>query len=373
MTPAARVVVALAYDQDAERWRERHARGEVLDATPYGYHRAADRFAMAWTRSHPESAAESRARRALAARLGFDVVHIWRNRRLLREADVIWTHTEREHLAVAAVLGRGGPPVLAQSVWLWDAWPRWSAARQRSVARLLRRHAIELVHSPVNLADARAAVPGRRVELVPFGSATLPSVRGVEPVAPPLVLAVGNDVDRDWPLLADVAARLPGLRFRVVSASRSARETSWPTNVERVLVATRDSLSLAAGEAACIVVPLRDNRHASGTTSCIEAMGAGRPMVVSRAGGLDAYVRGAARLVEPGDAAGMALAVEEAVAGRVAAPAAGELEARGLTQGDYVERYARVTEWLLGEAWDDAISRFAPLRGPIPRPARAAR
>ncbi len=373
MTPRARVVVALSYDQDPERWRERHARGEVLDATPYGYHRAADRFEMAWTRSHPESARQARVRRALAARLGFDVVHVWRNRRLLRSADVIWTHTEREHLAIAAVLGRRGPPVLAQSVWLWDAWPSWSPARQRRTAALLRTHAVEVVHSPVNLADAHAAVPGRRVELVPFGSATLPSARGVEPASPPLVLAVGNDVDRDWPLLARVAARLPGLRFRVVSASRTARETAWPANVERVLVATRESLIRDAGEAACVVVPLRDNRHASGTTSCIEAMGAGRPMVVARAGGLDAYVRGAARLVEPSDAAAMALAIEDAVAGRVAAPALGEVEARGLTQADYVERYARITDWLLGAPWDDAVSRFAPVAGPIPRPARAAR
>ncbi|WP_146792210.1 glycosyltransferase [Agrococcus baldri] len=373
MTRIPHVVVALSYDQDPERWRARHARGEVLDATPYGYHRAADRFAMSWTRSHTESALVGRVRRKLAARLGFDVVHVWRNRALLRGADVIWTHTEREHLAIAAVLGSGGPPVLAQSVWLWDAWPRWGPARRRGIARLLRRHAVEVVHSPVNLGDARDAVPGRRVELVPFGTATLPSVRDDAPSSTPLVLAVGNDIDRDWPLLAVAAARLPEVRFRVVSGSRAARETSWPANVEHVRTATRASLAASMREARCVVVPLRENRHASGTTSCIEAMGAGRPMVVSRAGGLDAYVEGVARLVDPGDADELTRAVAAAVAGRVPAPPLGAEAARGLTQADYVARYVRITEWLLGEDWDDAVSSFASLQPPeLRHPAAAA-
>lgn len=371
MTRRQRVVVALSYDQDPVRWRERHERGEVLDATPYGYHRAADRFDMAWTRSHPERAAVARARRALAARLGFDLVHIWRNRALLRGADAIWTHTEREHLAIAAVLRGSGPPVLAQSVWLWDAWPDWGPRRQRRVARLLRRHAVEVVHSPVNLAAARRAVPDRRVELVPFGSATLPSVRGTEPARPPLVLAVGNDADRDWPLLADVAARLPGLRFRVISSSRSARTTRWPSTVELVRTTSRERLNAAMREAACVVVPLRDNRHASGTTSCIEAMGAGRPLVVSRAGGIEAYAEGVARLVEPGDPDALARAIAEAVAPGAAVPEEGAHAARGLTQADYVERYARITAWVLGGEWDASVSRFAPLAGDVTHPAPA--
>lgn len=357
-----RIVVALSYDQDVERWRERHARGEVLDATPYGYHRAADRFDLAWTRSHPESASVSRVRRALAARLGFDLVHIWRNRALLRGADAVWTHTEREHLAVAAVLRGAGPPVLAQSVWLWDAWPRIAPWRRRWIARQLRRHAIEVVHSRINLQDARAAVPGRRAELVPFGTQALPSVRAESAAQPPLVLAVGNDIDRDWALLATVAARLPRLRFRVVSTSRAAGEIDWPANVERVRSATRESLTASMREASCVVVPLRHNRHASGTTSCIEALGAGRPLVVSRTGGLDDYVDGTARLVEPGDADALARALEDAVAGGVPAPEAGAGEQRGLTQADYVERYVRITDWLLGGAWDASISAFAALR-----------
>lgn len=372
MTPRPKVVVALSYDQDAVRWRDRHARGEVLDATPYGYHRAADAFDLRWTVSHAEGRLAGRIRRALAARLGFDVVHVWRNRALLRRADAIWTHTEREHLAIAAVLGRRAPPVLAQSVWLWDAWPGWGRARRRLVAALLRRHPIEVVHSEVNLVDARAAVAGRRVELLPFGTQALPSVRGDRPVEPPVVVSVGNDADRDWPLLAAAAERLPELSFRVISSSRAARDVRWPPNAERIASVTRASLTAAMREATCVVVPVRPNRHASGTTSCIEALGAGRPMVVSRAGGLARYVEGAARLVPPGDADALTSAIRAAADGRVEAPAPGEDRARGLTQADYVERYVRVTRWLLGADWDPAISRFMPLAPDVTPSDRAA-
>lgn len=354
-------MVALSYDQDVERWRQRHERGEVLDETPYGYHRAADRFDVAWTASHPERPLVRRARDSLSGRLGFDIVHIWRNRRLLRSADVIWTHTEREHLAVAFVLRGGAPPVIAQSVWLWDAWPGLSGARRRLIATLLRRHAVELVLSRVNLADARRGVPGRRVEFVPFGSAALPSVRSDPPGSPPLVLSVGNDSDRDWAVLARAAERLPGMRFRILSGSRAARGTDWPGSVEPVTTATRETLIASMREASCVVVPLRHNRHASGATSCIEALSAGRPLVVTRAGGIDAYVEGSATLVAAGDAAALADAIDAAVHGAGVSPREGVEVDRGLTQADYVERYARITLWLLGGPWDGAVSEFVTL------------
>ncbi|WP_404311370.1 glycosyltransferase [Agrococcus terreus] len=358
------VVVALSHEHDVAAWRARHERGEVLDATPYGYERAGDRFRMAWTEPGAEGRLVARARRALAARLGFDVVHAWRNRALLRSADVIWTHTEREHLAVAALLGRGGPPVLAQSVWLWDAWPSMPPWRRRLVAALLRRHRVEAVHSAENLAASRAAVPGRRVELVPFGSTALPRVaHRPAAVEPPVVLAVGNDIDRDWPLLARAAAEVPEARFLVISGSRAARRAEWPGNVDRRARTSRAELVAAFSAASCAVVPLRPNLHASGTTSCIEALGAGRPLVVSRAGGIEAYVEGTARLVPPGELEPLVAGIRDALAGRLAGARPCEAEARGLGQGDYVERYVRITRWLLGGPWDSRISAFAPLTG----------
>ena len=91
----------------------------------------------------------ARVRRALAARLGTDVVHAWRNRALLGSADVVWTHTEREHLAVGLVRAtlprRRRPAVLAQSVWLWGRWDALGRARRRRCAGVLRGPAVAAV------------------------------------------------------------------------------------------------------------------------------------------------------------------------------------------------------------------------------------
>ncbi|HWV49423.1 MAG TPA: glycosyltransferase [Microbacterium sp.] len=368
---APHVVVVLGADQDAVAWRQRYARGETLDETPYGYDRAEPAVRLSWTRAATESPRARRRRRAIAGRLGFDIVHVWRNRRLIRSADAVWTHTEREHLAVALLqmlVPRGRRvPVLAQSVWLWDAWPGWGAAHRRLIAKLLRTHTIEVVHSRVNLDVARRSVPGRTVELVPFGSATsaTSSGRGDDLATEPFVLAVGNDADRDWRVLAAAAGRMPDARFRIASSSSRARSIDWPANAIVRPAATRAELSELYATASVVVVPLADNRHASGATACIEALGAGRPLVVTKVGGVEDYVRGEARLVDVGDAESLANALVDALAGRIDAPSADAAARRGITQRDYVNRYLRVTEWMLGlQEWDAAVSEFAPVSSP---------
>ena len=47
----AHIVVVLNAEQDAEQWRQRHARGETLDETPYGYDSAEPHVRLSWTRS----------------------------------------------------------------------------------------------------------------------------------------------------------------------------------------------------------------------------------------------------------------------------------------------------------------------------------
>jgi glycosyltransferase involved in cell wall biosynthesis len=367
-TARPRVAVLLGAQQDPQAWRQRHARGETLDETPYGYERAARWADVVWARSGPEGRpASRRVADALAARLGFDLLHAWRNRRILFSADVIWTHTEREHLAVAVLqrlrFGRRRIPVIAQSVWLWDEWPRYGRLRRTFVAWLLRSHPVELVHSALNAAVSREEVPGRRVLQVPFGT------QGVEPVeapsAPagrPVVLALGNDRHRDWGLLAEVARALPDLDFHVASSSRRARGTDWSDNVVVAPITGTQRLREAYARAAAVVLPLQPNRHASGATTAVEAMSADRPLVVSRAGGIDDYVDGLALLIEPGDVPGFVEATAAAVAGRAPRNGPEAVAARGLTQVDYVARYELVTSALLGNgSWSPAVSAFAPV------------
>lgn len=363
-----RIVIVLNADQDVVAWQEKYRRGEVLDATPYGYDRAESDAELFWARSAAESDRMRRLRVSAAGRLGFDLVHVWRNRRLIRTADVIWTHTEREHLAVAMLQALRRPsrrvPVLAQSVWLWDAWATWPWWRRRLVARLLRVHGFEAVHSAVNREISDVAVPGRRVAVLPFGSASPFDRSAAEslPVTPPLVLAVGNDADRDWATLAEAGARAPGVYLRVASTSRRARSISWPANTTVAPADSRADLVALYSAASVIVVPLRENKHASGATACIEALGAGRPLIVTEAGGIESYVSGAACLVPPADARALATAILAAAEGGVPAPPKDAAERRGLGQADYVARYMLVTHWLLGsQGWDESISAFAPI------------
>lgn len=131
MTPASdtpRVAVILRHGQSAESWSARYRDGRTWDETAYGYHLAGSVTRMRWSRDYGENRTQNAMRRATRRVLGFDLVHAWRNRALLRWADVVLTHTEREHLAVATVglLTRTRPPVrVAQSVWLWDTWTPW--------------------------------------------------------------------------------------------------------------------------------------------------------------------------------------------------------------------------------------------------------
>lgn len=358
-----RVAVLLAHDLDVERWRSRYESGEVLDATPYGYHRAAAWFDLAWSRGYPESRLRRRVRVGVSRSLGFDLIHAWRNRALLRSADAVWTHTEREHLAVAVIQRltpwRARVPVLAQTVWLWDEWPSFGRGRRTGLAVLLRTHTVEAVHSSVNRGDSIAAVPNRSVVLVPFGTSSAVGMSSDQPsesawptvparTVAGRVLAVGNDRDRDWRLVAQVAEARPELQFWVASRSRAVQAISWPSNVHVESVSRREDLGDLYRSADVVVVALRPNRHASGTTALIEALASGCRVVFTDTGGLGDYAGDTATPVPPGDADALAGALDEALVNGEHRPP-GVVAERGLTQEDYVSRYVLITRWLLGE------------------------
>lgn len=367
-----RVMILLNPAQDVREWRRSFESGARLDRTPYGYDRADQWFDLAWGETLAASRVGQLLRRWSTRWLGCDLPHAWHNRKLILEADVVWTHTEREHLAVAwlqLLTPRARKvPVVAQSVWLWDRWAGYGPVRRWLTAGLLRTHAVELVHSRLNLEDSRRAVPGRRVELVPFGSAAAASGDTPSDSVPremprrPLVLAVGNDADRDWGLLAAVAGLIREADFRIASRSRAARSVDWPENVTLREAGSAEELRRLYLAADVVALPLRANRHASGATVCIEALAAGRRIVANAAGGIEDYLGGEGRLVEPGDAIGFADAVRAGIRGEFAAPSSGAYVDRGLTQADYVGRYVLVTRALLGTGpWCSEISAFAPV------------
>ncbi len=290
-----RVVVHLAHEQDPVAWRARHAAGRPWTArptattSPRGRSTSPGACPTASDRSWPASGARSRRGSGPTSCTRGATARSW-------GARTSWTHTEREHLAVGLVRTtlprRRRPAVLAQSVWLWDRWDDLGRARRRLFAAVLRGHAVEAVHSDVNRRVALDRVPGRRVVLVPFGTApaTGEGRAAGSAASAPEVLAVGNDRDRDWAVLRAALDLLPGVTARIASRSAAAARVAVAGRVDVAPAAGRAELARLYEGCRVVVVPLRENRHASGATACVEAMAAGRALVVTDAGGVRDYV-----------------------------------------------------------------------------------
>lgn len=364
-----KVAIILRHGLGTAKWLERFDRGEKWDRTPYGYDRASSDFDLIWSRDSHETAFARVFRSAVRRVLGFDLVHVWRNRDILKDADVVWTHTEREHLAVATLKQlfprTYGLRSIAQSVWLWDNWAGYSVLRRWLYRRLLAQHDIELVLSRSNRDIARRQAPGRRVESIPFGSQGVLSSEGQPRASGTTVLAVGNDRHRDWSLLAEVAGRHPDLQFVVSSLSEEVRTKPWPLNVTVSQTGSAREVANLYAAAALVVVPLVDNLHASGCTVVIEALSAGIPLVVSDAGGIDEYVQESGGILVPiGDAPAFGAAIRETLSAIASgAPDSGDTyRRRGMTQEDYVRRFVRITDSILGRsAWDERVVRFVAM------------
>lgn len=348
------VVVHLDHGKDPASWGERHARGEVPDRSPYGYHHAAGAgVELSFTTDRPEGRLGSLGRRALGRFLGFDVVHAWTNRDALRAADWVWTHTEREHLAVAAVLGRSSTPkLLAQSLWLpgdWYRLPSWKRALYR---RLLRRATVHTFHARANASLAESLGWGGTA-VVPFGvSADDFPVR--EPRRdfhdPVRVLSLGNDRHRDWATLHRAAAMAAG-RWEVrVAAAAAAEVPPGPAaNTTIVQPASRCEVQALYEWCDVVVVPVMPNLHVSGMTVVLEATRSGRPVVIGdttamreqldRSQLVYVPVRSPAALV---DAVAVLAADPDAAADRVRAAQA-RLVRDGRTSADFARRHAALS------------------------------
>ncbi|NIE67767.1 glycosyltransferase [Burkholderia sp. Ax-1719] len=353
------VHVHLFYGADPRHYRK----GENIGSL-YGYHHAeSSEFALNYAQDAREGKPVRFVRRALKAALGFDFIHAWRNREAMLNSDVIWTHTEQEHLAVALVLlmqakkGGARPLLLAQSVWLLDRWPGYGGLRRAFYKRLLAR-----ADRLTTLASENAALCKQF-----FGRAATPLLYGLNttdfPLCPPShwkphtpvrVAAIGNDRDRDWTTL--VAALRDDARYEVRIATRRRMPASArAANVEIVRVSGIQQQHALYDWADIIVVPLRPNTHASGITVMLEAAALGKPMIVTKVGALDDYFDDkAAFYIEPFNAQQLREAVDALVAAPArtlaqAREACEQLSTRDLTTENYARQHAQLTREMLLE------------------------
>lgn len=292
-----RVLILLERGRGLRRWEERYAGGEVYDATPYGYGSAAsDQVEIVFSEDAPESALGSFVRRGLRRLTGVDLVHVLRHVRVARRCDVIWTHMETEHLPLGVLkwLHVRLPPVVAQSVWLADRWPDIPRPLRSVFRQALRSVEARTTHSPVNAA-VLASKCGQPVSVLHYGAATEPwsdvaRERSYGRTATLRVLALGNDVHRDWPLVRELAIVGAGeLEVRVLTRElpRSFAQGVDNLTVRTARTAIETAQSYAWADVVCL--PLRRNLHASGLTVVFEATAWSLPVLVTDAGGLRDY------------------------------------------------------------------------------------
>jgi glycosyltransferase involved in cell wall biosynthesis len=352
------VFVHLARDKDVDQWRAARAAGSLVgvnDDTPYGYGRAAHMgCTVTFSRSRPENPVARVVRLGLRVILGFDLVHAWRQRAAMADADVVWTHTESQFLGVAAILPPG-PRLIGQAVWLYDRWPTLDPLRRALFRRLIGRVDVLTTLSDANLAVARALFPAKRVEMIPFG---IPSEHPLEPLvrptAPIRVLALGNDRHRDWATLIAAIRGADDMMVEIFSGTIDSNLARGVPNVTIGTLATNADLAAAMARATVMCVPLSANLHASGITVIEEAVLAGLPVVATDIGGLRGYFGDdAVRYVPAADPAGLraafrAVAADPDAATAMARHAQAHLAAAGLDAEGYVRRHVELSREMIG-------------------------
>ena len=317
-----RVFVLLVEGFGAQRWLKStsasHSSG-IVDQLPYGYYRAADDDCTIEYSQDRKEWRVVRLMRLVARRLlGFDLLHAWRNRKGIFNADVVWTHTELENLATLLLfqlIPRAcRPKIIAQSVWLYDRWGHFSRPKRWLYRKLLAQADLLSVLSPENQQVARRLFPDKRVEFVKFGidhaPLSPPTLRKCGPVI--RVLALGRDMHRDWDTLIKAVHGWERCEVRIGARMIDRKAVAEAGNISLVAPHSTREVSDTYRWADMFVLPLKPNFHASGITVLEEAALFGVPVIATDTGGLGVYFSGnEVRYVPPGDVAAMRAAIEE--------------------------------------------------------------
>jgi len=372
-----RVFVHLARGFGADQWAAKWQRGEIVglnDRLPYGYFRAEEHgCTVEYSQDAPEGFFGRVLRLGLRAVLGFDFVHAWRNRQGVRRAEVVWTHTESQHLAVLLLLrvcrAPQRPKVIAQSVWLFDSWPRLWPPKRWLFARLMADADVLTVLSPENLKLARALFPRQRSQMVPYGIKADRMVRWEHrrPHRCLRILSLGSDRHRDWSTLIEAIATWADCELRI-AAPGLPRARADADNVTLVRPKTHDELTALYEWADLIALALKPNLHASGITVIEEATVFGLPVVCTQVGGLAAYFReGEVRYVPPGQPAALrkalaTLAGDPDECSHMVERAQRRMLDAGLTSHAYAQRHAELSHELVCQRAAQAVEPHRPRR-----------
>lgn len=359
-----KVFVHLAHGQDVIAWEKMWSEGSLVgicDPTPYGYHRAREMGCdVDFSLKIKNAPILNLIRGAFRVIFGFDYIHARNNAKKAMEADIIWTHTESQFLAMAMIMALRGkkkprPKLLGQSVWLYDKWPGVDPIRRALYRYLVKYVDVLTVHSTLNLEVAKKLFPDKRVDLVRFG---IPHEGMQAPVlrenTPHRIVCIGNDRHRDWHTAIEAFANQPGIELKIFSTKLKAKFAKGAPNVEIRGLKTDEELKQEIAAASIMAVPLIPNLHASGATVSQEAIIHGVPLIVSDAGGLDGYYsKDAVTFVPSQDSAALRAAALELLANPENAKARAERAQIPMRNGElnadrFIEQHVEISRELLG-------------------------
>jgi glycosyltransferase involved in cell wall biosynthesis len=359
------VFAHLAHGYGASGWQARWERGEIIglnEHLPYGFFWAREQgCVVVYSEDRREGLVGIALRLGFRFLLGFDLVHAWRNRRGIYAADIVWTGTESQYLGVLLLLLLGRrrehrPKVVAQSVWLFDKWPRMALPRRALYRRLIADAAVLTVHSPVSIEFARTLFPRQRSLFMPYGIAangmSRPGGRAAHHVI--RVVSAGSDCHRDWATLVTAVRDRPDIELKIVTR-RLPAALRLGANVSVVHPASNDEYLALYRWADVVALSLTANLHGSGITVIEEAVVLGVPVVATDTGGLREYFSDQEiRYVPMSNPDAMRKAIEAVARDEKSAQMAARAQRRmveaGLTSRDFARRYAQLSRELMDSA-----------------------
>lgn len=128
-------------------------------------------------------------------------------------------------------------------------------------------------------------VPEDRLSWIPIGVDvsffTPPYVADAGVAVEDVILSVGLDMCRDYPLLFQVARRLP-FRFRIVASRQHAIPREIPPNVELLFDRPLDEIRRWYASSRIVVLPVKPSTYSFATTTLLECLSMEKPVIVSR-------------------------------------------------------------------------------------------
>jgi glycosyltransferase involved in cell wall biosynthesis len=305
----------------------------------------------------------SRAVNTVLARLGGyggDFASILSTLEAANSSDVIVATVDTVGIPLVLLksVGLVRPPIVYVAIGL----PERLVQLRTRVARRWYANAFRRTSAIVSYAESEAQwlrawlSPGAPpVLFVPFG-VDVELFRPVEDAVAELdVVSIGADPRRDFALLLEVARRRRELTFALVTTGDQARTLrTVPDNVVVETDVPLEHVRARLAAARVVALPVRDNSYSGATTTLLQAMAMGKPVVVSRteaiASGYELADGVNCRLVEPGDVDALDQTILELLAGAAAALSLGNRARETVERSLSWERYTDALWEVLSEA-----------------------